>query len=548
MANPIVVVNVTQTQAPLPAALQKTGALISQGGTTLGVGEYSLLTQLSDLTPLLATPLSLTSVAWASTFGGQVTATAAANHGIAAGQQFTVTIADVVPAAYNGTYLAMATGAATFTYYLTANPGAQTTAGTYTPRNSAELVSMATTFFTQGAQQGVYVLELGAGEPSTGVANLSAFITANGQIFYSYLVPRNWDGDSTFLTFLGGFESTTAKTYFFVTTSLQNRGVYEATMKCVEAFVEAPFVGAWPTNVITNATYSGGRVTLTTTSAHGIIPGQYFSITGFTPDGYNGTFLALNGTTGSTLIYAVPADPGADSVQGVLVASLYVSDPPPAAQFDHAADFWVTLNYDPSTTNKVTPFAFSYLYGVTEFPIKGNAARLSSLKTSSDNYVGTGAEGGITNTMLLWGHVKDGRPFNYWYSVDWMQINGALFVANAIINGSNTPINPLYYDQNGINRLQQVLAGVGGSAITYGLALGKVIQTELNGPDFALELDRGTYAGNVVVNAVPFVPYSISNPSHYRIGKYDGLSVTFTPLRGFESITININVTDFVAG
>ena len=45
MANNIVQVNVTQTIAPSPSTLQRTGALVTQGGTTLTPGTTQLLTQ-----------------------------------------------------------------------------------------------------------------------------------------------------------------------------------------------------------------------------------------------------------------------------------------------------------------------------------------------------------------------------------------------------------------------------------------------------------------------------------------------------------------------
>lgn len=547
MVNPIVTVNVTQTIAPTPNALQKQGAFISQGGTTLAIGATALLTQASDLTSILAAALALTSLSWASTFGGTVTVATTAAHGVTVGQRFVTTIAGVVPAGYNGTYLATATGASAFTYKLVTNPGAASTPGTYTPRNVAELVSMAATFFAQGAVQGVSVLELGAGEPAAGVAALSTFITTNDeQSFYSYLVPRNWDGNSTFLTFLAGYEATTSKTYFFVTTTLQNYALY-ADIKCVLALIEAPQYGIWLANTLTAATWSGGLVTATTTSAHGVYPGQYFTIVGCTPDGYNGTFLALTGTTGSTLVYAVTTNPGAISVAGTLSPSVYASAGTPATEFSWAAGYYVALNYAPSTTNKVTPYSFSFLTGVTQFPTRGKSAVISALKAANVNYVGYGAEGGITNKILLWGRTMDGNPFNYWYSVDWMQINVDLAISNAIINGSNNPINPLYYNQNGIDRLEAVAADVGANAITFGLALGSVKQVGLNGTEFTDNLNRGLYAGNLVVNAVPFVPYLTASPSDYQIGKYAGLSMVYTPLRGFDSIIFNINVTQFAA-
>ncbi|EMD3913601.1 hypothetical protein VQ345_004778 [Salmonella enterica] len=45
--------------------------------------------------------------------------------------------------------------------------------------------------------------------------------------------------------------------------------------------------------------------------------------------------------------------------------------------------------------------------------------------------------------------------YNYWYSVAWCAINLELDLANEVINGSNTTVNPLYYDQQGIGRLQR---------------------------------------------------------------------------------------------
>lgn len=547
MANPIVTVNVSRIQAPLPDTLQKTGALISQGGTTLSVGATAPLTQFSDLAPLLAAPLALTTLVWSAGNGGMVTVTASAPHGVAVGSEFVTEIADCLPAGYNGTYRAMATGTATFIYYLAVDPGSMTQAGTYLPPSATELTAMARTFFGQGQQVSVYVLELGAGAPSVGVANLQNFIDSDDvQFFYLYLTPRNWDADSSFLAFLINFEADTAKTYFYVTTTLQNRRFYDDTMKCLELMVESPAVGTWNANVLTAAAWSGGRITFGTTTAHGVKPGQYFTITGCTPSGYNGTWLALDGTTGTTLTCATPTTPGLNTVLGVLQASLYASSSPPATSFDHASDFWKLLSYSPSSTNRVSPYAFSYLFGVTTFPSRGNSALISSLKATSVNYVGTGAEGGITNQILLWGHFRDGRPVNYWYAIDWMQINAKLFLANTIINGSNDPRNPLYYKQDGINRLQRTLVTVGSSAITFGLALGKIVQTELNQVDFDAAMDKGEFAGNVVVNAVPFTDYLTANPNHYRIGRYDGLSIGFVPLRGFEQITVNIVATDFV--
>lgn len=548
MANPITVISVSVSQAPTPNKLQKTGALISQGGTTLSAGTYALLTQPSDLTPLLAAPLAITSLAWANTYGGEVTATTTSPHGIAVNETFVTTIAGAVPVGFNGTYFAIATGTSTFTYYLATEPASTaTTPGTYTPRNSGELSAMATSFFAQNFQQSVYVLELGAGEPAAGVTALGNFINASPQFFYAYLVPRNWDGNSNFLTFVANYEAPNAKTYFYVTTNLQNWQLYTSLMKPVHWLVEAPAYGAWPANVLSAATYSGGVVTATTTTAHGVIPGQFFTITGCLPVGYNGTFLALPGTTGSTLVYAVRSALGMISQEGSLVQSVYTSAGVPPTEFDEAQPFNTLLNYNPSSTNRVTPFEYSFLFGVTQFPTMGNGALLTQIKAANGNYVGFGAEGGISDTILIGGNYSDGNPVNYWYAADWMQINLDLNLSNALINGSNNPINPLYYNQDGINRLEQVAFNTGQSAITFGMALGKPIQVQLDPATFANNLNAGLYAGQLVVNAVPFPVYNTANPGDYKAGKYAGLSMVMIPLRGFDQILVNLQISSFAA-
>jgi hypothetical protein len=460
----IVQVNVTQQVAPTPETLQETGAFISQGATNLADGTFALLTQLSDLTSLLTGALALSSLTWS---GSVVTATTAAPHGYTTSDVIELTIAGATPSGYNGTFACTITGASTFTYPLASNPGSETVPGTYTPEDVAELVAMATTFFAQGSQQAVYVLELGAGTPAEGVTALSAYITANPNssytsgatgYFYSYLVPRAWSGESTFITFANTLVAATAKTYFFVTGTTGNYTTWEG-IKSVNLMVEAPGI--------------------------------------------------------------------------------------PATEFSHAADFWVTLHYAPTATNKVAPLAFAFVFGVTPYPTRGNGALLTAFKTNGVNYIGTGAEGGISETIVLWGTTMDKRPFTYWYSVDWIQINTDLDISNAVINGSNNPANPLYLNQDGINRLQDVGAATLSSAVTFGLALGTVTQTELVPTDFATALESGQFNGQLVINAVPFVTYYTASPSDYRNGVYGGFSVVYVTQNGFVQIIFNISVTDF---
>ena len=82
----------------------------------------------------------------------------------------------------------------------------------------------------------------------------------------------------------------------------------------------APYVAAYAANVLTAASWTGSVLTFTTTSAHGLSVGSVFTISGCTPAGYNGTFVATAGTTGSTLKSALATNPGANTVLGQLNA------------------------------------------------------------------------------------------------------------------------------------------------------------------------------------------------------------------------------------
>lgn len=455
----IVQLNVSVSSAPAPETLQETGAAISQGATTLTAGSYSLLTQASDLTPLLAPPLAIASLTWTS---GTVLATAsAAIPGLTTGDTFITTIGGATPVGFNGTYLATVTGAETFTFALAVSPGAETVPGTYTPPSQGALVSKITTFFGQGTGQAVYVLELGAGDATTGPAALGAWITANPGFFYAYLVPRSWDASAGLLALIAQFLAPTAKTYFHVTTTISTYSAYTSAMKCVIAEVEAPNL--------------------------------------------------------------------------------------PLTEFSLATEFQHALAYAPSSTNRMTTHCFSYLFGVTAYPTRGNNALLTQLKAAKINYVGTGAEGNISNTILLWGTTADGNDFGWWYSADWIQINADLNLANAVIVGSQNQLNPLVFNQNGIDQLQDVTVQTIKNAITYGLATGTVTRTTLDPDTFAANLTAGVYAGQNVVNAVPFTTYVGENPDDYPIGKYAGLSVVYIPQNGFKQIVFNLNVTNLLS-
>jgi hypothetical protein len=191
----------------------------------------------------------------------------------------------------------------------------------------------------------------------------------------------------------------------------------------------------------------------------------------------------------------------------------------PSAERSILAPFEITLSYNPSTLEKLTPLQYSFTVGTTA--LVPSPTTLSTLQSNNSNWIGTGAEGGISNTLVQNGVFADGNPFSYWYATDWAQINIAQALANAVINGSNNVLNPLYFNQDGINSLQKVAQATVNRGISFGL-----------------------FQGGAVVEAVSFKQYVADNPNDYAIGRYAGLSVTLTPLRGFSKIVFFLTVTN----
>ena len=459
MANPITAVQVSQTLPPAPSTLQRTGAFISQGATTKASGTLTLITQVADLTAITVTPQAVSSITWLS---NTVTVTTTAPHGYPVGAgTIELTLAGFTPSGYNGTYACTITTTTEFTYTLASNPGTATVEGTVVVADAARLTYDVTNFYAQGASLSVYVLELGAGTTAEGVTTLTTFLTNNPSTVYAFLVPPLWDSEATFKTLIGSYESTTAKTYFFVTTTVGTYSGYTSLMKDVLWMVNAPTAPA--------------------------------------------------------------SEPS--SIVGM---------------------FWQWLYNNPSSSNRVAPMNCRYVYGLTPWTGLGNNATLTAIYAAGGNYIATGAEGGISNAIIRGGFTADGQQANYWYSVDWVQINLDLAISNAVINGSNNVGAPLEYNQQGINTLQSVAVQTMQNAQTYGLSLGNVITTQLSAADFIAAYNAGTFLGQTVVNADPFLSYASENPTHYKIGQYNGISVVYIPQLGFEQIVINVNATEVV--
>ena len=226
------------------------------------------------------------------------------------------------------------------------------------------------------------------------------------------------------------------------------------------------------------------------------------------------------GTTAQVYFYVtttLATYAGWDGIKSVFAA--LQSPSAPAIEFSTAAMYWASLSYDPNASNLAHPFEYTYIYSVTPYVLTNT--QQTTLLANGVNWVGTGAQGGISNTLIEGGTYMDLNPFNYWYCVDWLSINVAQALSAAIINGSNLPTNPLYYNQAGINTLQKVAQATVNNGISFGLILSPAN-----------------------VNATPFTTYVAQHPGDYATGTYNGLSLTFVPLRGFSSITIYLTASN----
>lgn len=344
----------------------------------------------------------------------------------------------------------------------------------------------------------------GTNSAAGGVSDLNNFIQTNPGLYYAALVPDAWASEPTFLTFLQTYSVSTGQFYAFF-----------------HVLEDANYQGQIAGTTMTVTQLNSGKIKIGQ-AVNGTGVAAATVITGFgTGQGGTGTYIVNNIQT--VLSTVMTSANNFDQYKGLKAAFMRVRAPLDLLTNAPAADaFALVLGFIPSDTNKNAPVAFRYVVGSLPYPLTpSDAARF---KAAYVNYTDTGAEGGLPNTNILkWGMSGDGRDFSYWYAVDWLQINLQRDLANEIINGSNTPVNPLYYDQPGINRLQNRAQGTVNRGLRYGM------------------LNAST---NPKVAAIDFVTYTTNNPNDYAAGVYNGLSLTATPSRGFISETFALQVSD----
>jgi hypothetical protein len=406
--NAIVTVHVSIIEAPTPINYQRTGAFVSFGATTTAVGDTNLLTQLSDLfgqpvgapstaLPILPSPMAVTSSTWAAgTMTIVLTNPLPAEYKI--GDKVPMVLSEFVPIGpgLNGLYNCTISAQNTFTYPLTTDPGTTTTEGTVQFFHSLELNQMATTFFGQGNEVGVWILELGwDSNPDNNVIALQNWIQNNPLTIYGFLFPRRFGCDPLILG--------TAQVPLPFTNLLKQ---FEAPSNTMEYFWLTVADGnskEWPEMSYENLFFPGqlgsGGTKGTGSSFKDVIQ-----------------MVEAPALQDSTLIHvaAEGVDPERWETPNMLDAN---------GEFTLAAMFYNALAYRPSNTNRISPMAFKFMFGVTEYPQKNNGPLLRAFKSANTNYISTGAEGGISFTMVYEGVTLDGHDyFNWLYTIDWVQI------------------------------------------------------------------------------------------------------------------------------
>jgi hypothetical protein len=181
-----------------------------------------------------------------------------------------------------------------------------------------------------------------------------------------------------------------------------------------------------------------------------------------------------------------------------------------------ASDMAVFLSASPAANNKLKGMNQRTLVGITPYP-KGNDtnADINYMIGIYGNIADTGQQGGLPNVLNAQGFLMSAQQAGNWYGLDWFQITIAMALAAAIIQGAESN-PPLLYNTSGIRTLVSVAQKVVDNAISFGC------------------LKDG------VISFIPYQEYVEANPGHYKLGVYNGLSAEIVGQNTFINITFNV--------
>ena len=236
-----------------------------------GDGSQPLNPRRLNISSASATPVA--TVAAARWSGGTASISTAAPHGFTSGQS--VTLSDISPLGYKGTYTVTVGDATHFTYAQAADPGKYPYIATVSAASWASGTATITTPVAHGLATGDIVT----------LSNMS---------------PTAWNGS---------YSVTVIDTTHFTVAIAANPGAYVAGGQ-----VSAPL------SFISAAAWSGGRVSVTTSSPHGLISEQFVTISGASPSGYNGTY-RIRVSSSTQFSYFLPGSPGVYSTGGTIAVA-----------------------------------------------------------------------------------------------------------------------------------------------------------------------------------------------------------------------------------
>ncbi len=290
--------------------------------------------------------LELTAQSWAPTGGGQVTFTTEYKHGLAVGDSFYIgdsapsgynnlpvtnsaqswlagtvsftmstataikagdvfTVSGALPTGYNGTYTAATVVGNVVTAALVSDPGASTRNGTLTP---PALIALAG---STGKTLIASVVSDPGASTTLGYYTVSNDVTYSGNVIFNAPRKMRVDKLSSRGTVDDGFNLQAGADFEFASVTIDDPGTSNFNIPLTAQ--------SWITGGgdLTAQSWGANVVTYTTTSAHGLSPGDTFEIVGSSPSGYNGVWTAIAGTAGSTLTATLLVDPTASTVLGV---------------------------------------------------------------------------------------------------------------------------------------------------------------------------------------------------------------------------------------
>lgn len=371
--------------------------------------------------------LTITAMSYASSTFTVTTSTA---HGYAIGDSIVIT--SMVPAGYNGVYkVTTVTNSTVFTIgtsnnsgnlQLATDPGAATSFG-----NTSDLIL---------GNNGIGIASGALAEESMVVSN--NFCIGNQNNNYLIEADTSTTGSNASYIFSNNVSIRGGQTGYRNTGTLnvQFNNNYDYG-SLIGIFVGSTSQSA----TITAASWASSVSTYTTSAAHGYAVGNYVTIAGMTPSGYNGWYYITTVPTTTTFTVANTVNPGAATVFGT--SSLIVH---PVA----------------STTVNNNILSNNTLYGIQIFPHSdGVSARGNTIKSCLNYGAYLGSGHGVFSQNRVLNNGQDGieiltggnyQPLDNLHVTDNIVFNNSAVLANhdgiSVTSNSTTPISNLTLSGN----------------------------------------------------------------------------------------------------